>query len=285
MSTVLPLPDYQKLPKLLQQYPAWTLWRYEDQGRAKPAKVPLSPKTFRKCNPFVKPNQLSLPAALELASPHGLGVGVVLTGEPIEIDDKKQHLIGLDFDNCENKMNDLKALWKWLNKPYMEVSPSGNGLRMFALCLELLPGGNCGEGRELYSAGRFLTVTGNPGLGTITDQTERLAALHDKWFPKKTTPFINIADHSFPENEINKHRLLEALAKISADCPYEKYRDICWAIFSTGWFWAYEIARDWSLSAPHRFEEKTLDILYRTFDANRARRPSVGTIFYYAKNS
>jgi primase-polymerase (primpol)-like protein len=271
MSTVLPLPDYQKLPKLLQQYPAWTLWRYQDKGRAKQAKVPLSPKTFRNCNPFVKPNQLSLQAALDLASPRGLGVGVVLTGEPIEIDGKKQHLIGLDFDNCENKMNDLKALWRWLDKPYMEVSPSGNGLRMFALCLELLPGGNSGEGRELYSAGRFLTVTGDPGLGTITDQTDKLAALHDKWFPKKTASVINVADHSFPE--------------ISADCPYEQYRNICWGIFSTGWDCAYDIAKDWSMTAPHRYEEKTLDLLYRTFDFNRARRPSVGTIFYCAKHS
>jgi len=285
MSSVIALPKYGKLPELLQQYPAWVLWKYQEQGRTKPGKVPVNPVTFRNCDAFEKMYQLSLRTALDLAAPRGLGVGVVLTGDPIQTSNGNQHLIGLDFDNCEDKSSELEALWKRLGKPYVEVSPSGHGLRMFSLCRKLLPGGNSGGGRELYSAKRFLTVTGNPGRGTITDQTDPLVALHDEWFPRKTVPPINLVDRSFPENETNKKRLLTALKKISADCPYHMYRDICWAIFSTGWYCAYDIARDWSMTAPQRFEERTLDTLYRNFDAKRARRHTVGTIFHYSRNS
>ena len=59
---------------------------------------------------------------------------------------------------------------------YTEVSPSGTGLRIFA------QGGLSGKGRkrgdiELYSQGRFLTVTGDHLPGTPTTIAERQAAV------------------------------------------------------------------------------------------------------------
>ena len=56
-------------------------------------------------------------------------------------------------------MQKLKELWVRLGQPYVEASPSGKGLRMFALSTELLKGGNDGNGHELYCSGRFMTVT------------------------------------------------------------------------------------------------------------------------------
>ena len=77
--------------------------------------------------------------------------------------------------------------------------------------------------------------------------------------------------------------LREQLCFISADCGYELYRCIIWAVLSSGWECAEDIARWWSQTAPHRFDEKTLDNLIRYFDSNRADCPSFGSIVYAAR--
>jgi hypothetical protein len=72
------------------------------------------------------------------------------------------------------------------------------------------------------------------------------------------------------------------LNAISADCSYEVYRSIIWALESLNWQYAYELQYNWSITAPHRFSEKELNNLIRTY------KPGFwgyGTIVKYARDS
>jgi len=77
--------------------------------------------------------------------------------------------------------------------------------------------------------------------------------------------------------------LMNMLAHISADCEYEIYRRVIWAILSTGWDCAEEIAYDWSMTVPERFEQIALEDLIRGFNAELLNCPSYGTIKYLAR--
>lgn len=77
--------------------------------------------------------------------------------------------------------------------------------------------------------------------------------------------------------------LRSQLAHISADCDGVLYRRIIWSILSTHWRCAEEIALEWSLSAPHRFEQAYYDSLVRDFDPHRPDCPSLGSIWHAAR--
>ena len=72
------------------------------------------------------------------------------------------------------------------------------------------------------------------------------------------------------------------LSFIDADCSYEMYRNIIWAIESTGWSCAEEIERAWSHTAPERFTEDGLTIIRSSFDY-RERGITMGTLVHLAR--
>jgi hypothetical protein len=76
--------------------------------------------------------------------------------------------------------------------------------------------------------------------------------------------------------------LVEQLRHIDADCSYEAYRNIVWAILSTGWDSAESIARGWCKSAPERFDDLSFDRVAASFDPDREDCPTLGTVWYYA---
>lgn len=76
-------------------------------------------------------------------------------------------------------------------------------------------------------------------------------------------------------------RVADMLRNISADCSYELYRDIVWALLSLGWRDAEEIAEQWAKTAPHRFEEKSFNDLVAGYDETRT--PTIGTIHHHAR--
>lgn len=76
-------------------------------------------------------------------------------------------------------------------------------------------------------------------------------------------------------------RLAAMLGFISADCSYERYRDIVWAILSLGWQDAEQLAKDWCQTALHRFNEDEFDLVVTSYDASRS--PSMGTIVHFAR--
>jgi hypothetical protein len=75
--------------------------------------------------------------------------------------------------------------------------------------------------------------------------------------------------------------LQDQLQHISADCSYELYRDIVWAILSFGWPDAEDLARQWCETAPERFEEDNFYNVVNSHDSTRS--PTIGTIYYRAR--
>ena len=76
-------------------------------------------------------------------------------------------------------------------------------------------------------------------------------------------------------------RLASMLASISADCEYEIYRDVVWAILSLGWEDAPDLAEAWCLTAPQRFKENNFIAIVNGHDQKRS--PSIGTLIHLAR--
>ena len=96
---------------------------------------------------------------------------------------------------------------------------------------------------------------------------------------QKTKPMIS----SLPESPKNIAILLEALENISSDCAYENYRNIVWAIKSTAWSVADNIALLWSQKNMDRFSEETFNSLINSYSPDDQNPITVGTIFHLAK--
>jgi len=76
-------------------------------------------------------------------------------------------------------------------------------------------------------------------------------------------------------------RLASMLACISADCAYERYRDVVWAILSLGWDDCADLAEAWCLTAPDRFDEVSFTALLDSYYPERS--PSIGTLIHLAR--
>lgn len=75
----------------------------------------------------------------------------------------------------------------------------------------------------------------------------------------------------------------EALGFITADCPYDQWRNIVWAILSTGWACAESVAQSWSESAPDRYNDDAFWLLVNSYIPDRQNQITVGTIYFHAR--
>lgn len=74
--------------------------------------------------------------------------------------------------------------------------------------------------------------------------------------------------------------LREQLTFVDPDCDYPTWRDVIWAILSTGYPSAYTIAREWSEGAPLRYSYLNF---MNTADAYKPGHFTAGTIYHYAR--
>lgn len=146
------IPKFENFPKELQRHDQWVVWKgkkilYDPNRLNSKANVndPYSWGSFQQAN-----------AAYSEGG--WLGVGFVLTGNGIA---------GVDLDKCviDGQPNkDALQLMADLDAPYVELSPSGNGLRAFGFTNQSITGARGqlnGLSVELYTKGRYLTLTGH----------------------------------------------------------------------------------------------------------------------------
>ena len=157
-------PDLSRIPPELRALPRWVAWRAEAEPGAAPRKVPYDSKALNAKASSTDPATWASFAEAEAAyleregEPDAFtGVGIVLDGDG---------LAGVDIDHCvtDGKPDPAAlALLDSLGAAYVEVSPSGTGLRAFGYA-ERLERGAKGKANgldvELYSTGRYLTMTG-----------------------------------------------------------------------------------------------------------------------------
>ncbi len=155
-------PNFGSIPPILTAQPCWVLWCYMVKD-GKYTKVPKRPggSYASTTNPATWSTFAGVRSAYERGGFDG--VGIVLTGKPLE---NGFYLIGLDFDRCLTGGvldDDPRQAIQRLDT-YAEISPSGEGIRLFFLHDKSIPA--CkknvdGKSREIYSIARYLTVTGH----------------------------------------------------------------------------------------------------------------------------
>ncbi len=78
-------------------------------------------------------------------------------------------------------------------------------------------------------------------------------------------------------------KIKNALSFISPKCSYEVYRNVVWAILSTKWECAEQIAREWCLGCPELFNEDNFQNIVKGNDPSKDTHIRIGTLFHYAR--
>ena len=90
---------------------------------------------------------------------------------------------------------------------------------------------------------------------------------------------------SAPRGEVNWDEVKDALQHISADCPHDPWLEVIMALHSTGHPEAYEIAKAWSKTAPHRYPgDREFDIRWRSFK-DKDNGITIASLFHHAREN
>jgi putative DNA primase/helicase len=176
--------DFQNIPDSLRAIPQWVLWKYEERN-GKRTKVP-----YQATGAHAKSTDPSTWASFDqvAAVPGFAGIGFVVT--------TASGIVGVDLDHVveDGVLSPFARTVVERLDSYAEISPSGTGIRIF--CHGALPLRGRKKGHvEMYSTGRFLTVTGNKlpdARATVEQRSAELASFHLETFgpqePERPAP-------------------------------------------------------------------------------------------------
>lgn len=142
--------------------------------------------------------------------------------------------------------------------------------------------GEASLGRD-YRMARLLDVS--PGAVATADDLQRLLDALGSVAKVRTTPARSHPPQGEPDTPLRRARLHDALRFVSANSDRDDWRDIVWAILSTGWHDAPAIAEAWCRTAPHRFTQDGFDNLLDSYDPSHTESPTLGTIYYRARKA
>ena len=141
--------SYERIPLELRLLNQWCCWNYVFiEGRQKPTKVPYNPITGRKVDVTDHTTYCSYDSCVASVQSYS-GLGFIFT-----INDDYS---GVDLDAGGNHDSQLTIFNSF--DSYSEISPSGKGLHI--IVKGVVPSGKRRDGIEVYSSGRFFTMTGN----------------------------------------------------------------------------------------------------------------------------
>jgi len=158
----------KNIPEEMIKQDHFIVWRLEDIGKPKKAKIPYNPENHWKCAVTKKENFTSFHKAKEVFKKSdknysGVGIGLFAAGEPSD-------LCVVDFDEVLNDSGELlpqfEEIQEWIEdfNTYTEISQSGTGLHLFFFGNP--PGATTRKALsdfpvEIYCKGRFIAITGN----------------------------------------------------------------------------------------------------------------------------
>lgn len=188
------------IPNTLKALNRWGVWKTEKTADGIEKKVSYS-TSIRHVNVKKSKTWLSYQSALKLLkkNPEFEGLSFVLTSD--------LGIVGVDVDDAiiesgeldNTKLEELKALGS-----YIELSPSGQGFRVF--CIAKIPNDkgrkNKKDDIEIYSNGKILSVTGHHIEGTpltLEPAQEPINAFYEKYFPFQANA---IDDSILPRTEV-----------------------------------------------------------------------------------
>lgn len=147
--------DYNNIPQEMRLFAQWVVWRFEDTDSDKPTKVPYSANNGRLASVTDPNTWATFDQACHAATTSNWydGIGFVLTdADPfafIDLDDTKGDQTA--FDRQLKIYNEFDS--------YAERSPSKAGLHI--IIKGQLPSGRRRSFIEIYSSGRYMTMTGD----------------------------------------------------------------------------------------------------------------------------
>lgn len=86
-----------------------------------------------------------------------------------------------------------------------------------------------------------------------------------------------------PETPRELARVRTMLSCINANCSREVWLQVVWGLLSTRWTTALQIAKDWSKTAPDKFNEADFATLVASFDKDYRTSYTLATVVYYAR--
>ena len=172
------LPEALQPFKAYNQFIVWTLIQRPD--KPKPDKVPLNLATGKPHNPHDPAIWMDADTALAMAAAAGYGVGFVFTAA--------DPFFFFDLDACLEPSGQWSQLAQDMCARFtgcaVEVSQSGQGLHIFGQ--GVVPDHACKNiplGLELYTAERFVALTGTGVVGSAAFQPDCLPWLVSEYFP------------------------------------------------------------------------------------------------------
>ena len=207
------------LPNELKNLDNFIVWRLEDIGKEKPAKIPYNPDNHWKCAVTKKENFASFHKAKEVfrksgKNYSGVGIGLFPAGLPSDI-------CVVDFDGVLDGSGELlpqfEEIQEWIEdfNTYTEVSQSKTGLHLFFYGNP--PGATTRKALsdfpvEIYCKGRFIAVTGEVwhGYNQIRECQATLESFYFRCFGKDNPK----VDYSRHEATLSNNRSDETILKI-----------------------------------------------------------------------
>lgn len=303
---LIPIPFRHRVdsvPKFLKQLSQWIHWAAnEEKNDGRFNKIPVGttgvninahdPKNWKTFEEII----LSFNSALHS------GIAIDLTGSKVKMlnTPHEAFLVGIDLDRCVLGINQdgtpsltphAQEVVNFL-RSYNELSPSGTGIRAFFYADSKIPGKNKG-GAEIYSEGRFLTVTGHGG-GEIrkleqADVTALLSLLFGSMVDRKEAP-----GHALRAHLIRPQETPEAITKFDEALnaiPPTVDRDTWMKVILSGKAHGFECAeqklREWSKAAgPYDKENNPMgydDTAFNNVWKCEPREISYRTLYFIAK--
>ena len=208
-------PDFSAIPGELCRVPRWVVW--------KGPKVPYCATAANSTASVTEPSTWATFDQTQTAYEEGgyQGVGFVLSGDGI---------VGVDLDKCVQSGEPAPAALGLMDRigcKYIEISPSGTGLRGFGYGDNITGrrGQLDGINVELYASKRYLTVTGRPLLSgplvPLPGFSEVAHAIRPPDLQKRTEDdrsnllcsSVGIPAHTLPAQEGQRNRCLFELAR------------------------------------------------------------------------
>ena len=207
----------QKIPQTLKDLGEFCCWKYEVKDGRK-TKVPYNPVTGYGARTNDPSTFVPFDTAVNASGYDGIGIRV------------SGAFVGIDLDHCMEDGNIVswaKEITDRFADTYIEVSPSGEGIRIFCLLPDDLNYDTEAyyikkDGIEVYIPGytnRFLTVTGNSlTQADVNEPAEALTWLLETYMrrPTPTTPAAVVCGKSYLSDD-------SVIAKASAAVNGEKF--------------------------------------------------------------
>jgi P4 family phage/plasmid primase-like protien len=218
---------FSNIPMELKQIPRWVLWSHTEvgpEGSKRWSKIPLQPNNQQaKANdPSTWSDFLTVQAAYEKNPHHFSGVGFVFCED--------DNIVGVDLDDCYDA--DLKSFTNVALQQiatsingYMEISPSGTGVKIFTRSNLKNAHVDHNLGFEAYPHGRYFTVTGQHLTGLVPTEEQDLTEV----IPTRTVHITgdDFADYKPPVPDYDLARIeKEILSQLDYNCGYTDWLNV-----------------------------------------------------------